>query len=143
MEKFNAELLEKAKQVKSAEELLALAEENGVRMTREQAEAYYAQMNPKSGELSDDELDNVAGGGCGGDSNFDAIRQYFDNFQNGERVYCSNLACPSCGCHYGTYYSERWPEYSERYIWVNCEKCGSNITQALEMGYSTSDILKA
>ena len=59
----NKELLEKARQANSAEELLALAKENNVEFTQEQAEAYFDQMN-KSGELSDDELDNVAGGTC-------------------------------------------------------------------------------
>lgn len=65
MENFNQELFEKAKQTKSVEELLTLAKENGVELTEEQARAYHAQVNPTSGELSDDELDNVSGGGCG------------------------------------------------------------------------------
>lgn len=64
MEKFSNELIEKAKQAKSAEELLALAKENKIEMTEEEAGAYYAQLHPTSGEISDDELDNVAGGGC-------------------------------------------------------------------------------
>lgn len=34
------------------------------------ADMYNAeQLKKKSGELADDELDNVAGGGCGGDDN--------------------------------------------------------------------------
>ncbi len=57
------ELLEQAKKASSAEELLAFAKENGVELTKEEADAYFAQIN-KSGELSDEELDNVAGGGC-------------------------------------------------------------------------------
>ena len=64
MENFNPELLEKAKQAKSAEELLVLAEENGTKMTEERAKTYYAHLHPTSGELSDEELDSVAGGGC-------------------------------------------------------------------------------
>ena len=60
---FNTELLEKAKEAKSAEELLSLAKENGIEMTDEEGAAYFAQMK-KNGELSDEELDNVAGGGC-------------------------------------------------------------------------------
>ena len=64
MTNFSEELIEKAKQAKSVEELLALAKENGMEITEEQANAYYAQLSPKSGELSDEELDNVAGGGC-------------------------------------------------------------------------------
>lgn len=60
---MNEELIAKARSAKSAEELLALAKENGVELTEEEASAYFEQLN-KSGELSDDELDNVAGGGC-------------------------------------------------------------------------------
>ena len=58
------ELTEKAKTAKSAEELLALAKENGMEYTEEGIKAFYAQLNPTFGELDDDELDNVAGGGC-------------------------------------------------------------------------------
>lgn len=64
MENINNELLEKAKQAKSAEEILALAKQNGMELTEEQAKAYYAQLHPTSGEIADDELENVAGGGC-------------------------------------------------------------------------------
>ena len=57
------ELHEKAKAAKSAEELLSLAKENGMELTESEAEEYFAQLN-KSGELSDEELGNVSGGGC-------------------------------------------------------------------------------
>mgnify|MGYP002729161089 FL=1 len=58
------ELLAKAKNAKTPEELIALAKENGTEMTEESAEAYYNLLHPQNGEVSDDELDNVAGGGC-------------------------------------------------------------------------------
>ena len=61
---LTSEIMEKAKQAKSADELLTLAKENGIEMTEEQAKAYYAQLHPASGEIADDELENVAGGGC-------------------------------------------------------------------------------
>ena len=64
MKNFTAEQIEKAKGAKSAEELLALAKEVNLEMTEEEAKAYFAQLNPEAGELSDEELDNVAGGGC-------------------------------------------------------------------------------
>jgi len=63
MTHFDEEAIAKAKQAKSVEELLTLAKESGVEMTAEQAQEYYTQLNPKSGELADDELNNVAGGG--------------------------------------------------------------------------------
>ena len=62
MTHFNEEAIAKAKQAKSVEELLTLAKESGVEMTAEQAQDIFAQLNQKPGELSDDELDNVAGG---------------------------------------------------------------------------------
>ncbi len=61
--KITPELLEKAELAKSAEELLALAKENGAEITAEEANTYFAGLNPKTGELSD-ELNDVAGGGC-------------------------------------------------------------------------------
>ncbi len=57
------DLIEKAKQAKTPEELIALAKENGEELTEESAKAYFDQFH-KTGELNDDELDNVAGGGC-------------------------------------------------------------------------------
>ena len=60
---FTPEQLTKAKAAKSAEELLALAKENGIELTEEEAAKYFADLH-KEGELSDDELDNVAGGTC-------------------------------------------------------------------------------
>ena len=64
MKGITPEMMEKAKNAKNAEELLALAKENGVAMSEDEAQMYYDQLNPKSGELSDDDLDAVAGGGC-------------------------------------------------------------------------------
>lgn len=60
---LNQELLAKAEEARSAEELLALAKENGIEMTEDSAKELYERMNA-SGELSDDELDSVSGGGC-------------------------------------------------------------------------------
>ena len=57
------EMFEKAKEAKSVEELMSLAKENGMELSKESAAAYFEEMH-KSGELSDGELDNVAGGGC-------------------------------------------------------------------------------
>ena len=61
---LNKELLTKAKAAKTAEEIMALAKENGVELTEESARAYLDLLHPKTGELADEELDNVSGGGC-------------------------------------------------------------------------------
>ena len=62
---ISKELLEKAKTAKSAEELLEMAKAENIELTEEQAAKAFAELN-KTGELSDEELDNVAGGGCQG-----------------------------------------------------------------------------
>ena len=63
---MDQELLTRAKAAKTAEELLTLAKENGIEMTAEEAQKIFAQLHSQSGELSDDELDNVSGGACYG-----------------------------------------------------------------------------
>ena len=62
---ISKELLEKAKTAKTAEELLELAKAENIELTEEQAKEYFATIHA-SGELSDEELDNVSGG-CGRD----------------------------------------------------------------------------
>ena len=54
------ELIEKAKTAKTVKELFEHAKANNVELTVEDAATYFAQLNPKCGELGDDELDNVA-----------------------------------------------------------------------------------
>ena len=61
--KFTPEQITKAKAANSAEELLALAKENGIELTEEEAKKYFADFH-KEGELADEELANVSGGAC-------------------------------------------------------------------------------
>ena len=76
------ELVAKAKEAKTPEELMALAKEAGIDMTEESAALAFEQLNSKTGELSDSELDNVSGG-CGG--GYDAGRPQ-PRFAVGETV---------------------------------------------------------
>lgn len=62
--KFTPELIEKAKTARSAEELIALAKENSIELSDDEAKNYFDKLNA-SGALSDEELDSVSGG-CGG-----------------------------------------------------------------------------
>lgn len=90
MKNLNPELLAKAKQAKSTAELLALAQENGMKMTEEQAGAYYAQLHPTAGEMADEELENVAGGGCNADDGRLVVTVGYN---------CDNWVC-TCGNSY-------------------------------------------
>jgi predicted ribosomally synthesized peptide with nif11-like leader len=65
--KLTPEMLEKAKTAKSPEELISLAKESGIELSSEQAAAYFAKLSSEDGGLTDDELDNVSGGGCFGE----------------------------------------------------------------------------
>ena len=56
------EMVEKAMQCKTAEELMALAKAEGIEITKAEAEAYLAELTDV--ELDDKVLKNVAGGGC-------------------------------------------------------------------------------
>ncbi len=84
MENFNLtpEQLEIAKAAKSPEELVKIAKSYNAEITLEQAKAF---LNPPVGELSDEELENVAGGGCS--------REEPSLIQRGPKY---NQKCPFC-----------------------------------------------
>ena len=56
------EMIEKAMQCETAEDLIALAKSEGIELTKEEAEAYLAEL--ADFELDDAMLKNVAGGSC-------------------------------------------------------------------------------
>ena len=125
MKAFNSEMIEKAKGAKSAEELLALAKENNVELGAEEAVAYFAQMNPKCGELSDEELDNVAGGACSQESSAPtcpkcgtALRsvRFNDGIDPQDRNYQLCYGCGTYGLWYGGYGWTTLPEERAKYI---------------------------
>ena len=62
---ISKELLAKAMKCDTPEELAALAKENGIEVTVEQAEAYL--MEAKDIDLDSVQLEQVDGGGCWGD----------------------------------------------------------------------------
>ena len=117
MKNFNAEMIEKAKTVKSAEELLELAKAKGVEMTADEASTYFAQLNPKSGELDDDDLDTVAGGACADSNNNDNPAVGV-----GDTVQItSEAACPTCGGKIGIVRQRKLRFY------IGCNKCDKKI----------------
>ena len=68
MNNLTPELIAKAKAAKNTEELLALAKENGVELSEEEAKTYFAQLGA-NGAVADDELESVSGGFNCGDAN--------------------------------------------------------------------------
>ena len=68
--KFTEEQMKKFSEAKSVEEVIAFAKEDGIEASEEEIKKYYNATHiaarGEEGELSDDELDNVAGGACYG-----------------------------------------------------------------------------
>lgn len=90
---MNTELIAKAKEAKTPEELMTLAKENGMEMPEESAKAYFDLIHPQSGEVADDELSNVSGGGC--------------HAKDGREIVtvahcCTGFMCKKCGGKYLT-----------------------------------------
>ena len=56
------EMIAKAMQCRTTEELMALAKSEGFEVTKEEAEAYLAELDDV--ELDSTQLKKVAGGGC-------------------------------------------------------------------------------
>ena len=107
MKNLKPEMIEKAKVAKTAEELLEIAKANNVEMTADEALTYFAQLNPKSGELDDDDLDSVAGGACSNDGdsricpNCNAVLNNAISSQD-----TMKFKCPSCNAEFASYAKE-------------------------------------
>ena len=95
---MDAKLLDEAMKAGSAKELREMAGTRGVELTEAEAENYYCRMH-RLGELSDDELSGVAGGGC-------QIKEFEVNsneVSEGDLFMCTDphtkyKTCPACGC---------------------------------------------
>ena len=92
------EQLQKAMGAGSAEALLDLAWAEGVALTAAEAEAYFTKLHPPAGELADEELEAVSGGGCGGGGSAAP-----DRLMDGMTVSLGNeTRCQGCG-HQATF----------------------------------------
>lgn len=106
--KLTLDFIEKAKQAKSAEELLSIAKENGAELTEEESNEYFALLNEPDKELFDDELDDVVGG----------VKDVFDHTLKpcgGEHFVgdgCNNYKCRYCN-------TQNVPQ-PPRYGWHSC-----------------------
>ena len=139
---MNEELLKKAKAAKSAGELLELAKANSVELTEAEAESYFSQLH-QSGELSDEELSAVAGGGC----QAEGLAHRSNDLKVGDVIRCYNTeafndhyeACP-CG---NTYFRITKLDYGrvQNQVKAVCTKCGREETLLNETGYSFTMII--
>ena len=122
---MNNDMISKAKEAKNVEELLSLAKSNHIVMTEEKAQELFKQLHAE-GELSDNELDDVAGGGCGGVK---------PKYNVGEIVAVKD----SCKCYYCGV--SRVFRVNESYIWttkgftydlscIDCDRGASDVPES-------------
>ncbi len=124
------EQIKKAKECKSAEELLALAKENGYELTAEEAEQTYAQLH-NEGEMSEDELESATGGNCG----IVGVGMMISDIQIGDIVTVDgSLSVTTYQCKNkpdgkGRCMADTWlvTGKDEKYIYTCCTKCGDKI----------------
>ena len=101
MKNLTPELIRKAKTAKCAEELLELAKANNIDLTEEEAKIYFEQLNANSA-LSDDELDEVAGGdglSCPSEEKNDAgisVGGFIQECKNCGRIARVSSRCTHC-----------------------------------------------
>ena len=97
---FTTEQITKAKQAKSAEELLEMAKASGIEMTEDEAKKYFAELH-KEGELSDDELDAVAGGDKGDPPTFNGYEMRSSRWATCDQFFLVGYGDKRCGnCKY-------------------------------------------
>ena len=116
--KLSEALIEKAKSAKTAEELIEFAKAVNIELSAEEATKAFAELH-KSGELSDDELDNVAGG-CGEEE----IPE--PKYKIGDMVISSRgFPCHTCGIYRDFQITEvhRSPDGKHTYS-IACPECG-------------------
>lgn len=96
------EMFRKAVLCKSINELSVLARENGFNLSEEDCAEIYASLHPKTGVLSDDELDSVTGAGAldGGEPRPDITCPFSFCGVKGQVVYdykgCKSYLCRAC-----------------------------------------------
>ncbi len=143
---MDKELLIKAKEAGSVEELLNLAEENNIEMEREEAERIFSRLHSE-GEIAEDDLESVSGGGCS-EADFSGPKYAMGHFVT---VGYSN--CCSCGSTtfeilgYDTKNGQEAAGYGRGVHWVpateivyrlKCSYCGgtTSLEEVYIRGYS-------
>ncbi len=111
----NSDLLQKVQQANSVEELSTFAKKNHLEVSEEEINAYYNRFH-KTGEMTDNELNNVSGGGC--------------HKTDGRLIvsiwhYCDGFKCGMCK-------SDRFETHSTKPFVVGsfsriCSRCGATV----------------
>ncbi len=117
---MNEAMMIKAKEAKSVTELMELAKSENIELTEEKAQEFFTRLHAE-GELSDDELDAVAGGGCA-----ESALEY----KEGDIVALVSKRCPDCnGSVFKITYVVKERTRMNDY-WLECSHCGLTATTA-------------
>jgi len=120
---MNKFMMEKAKEAKTAAELMELAKAENIELTEKEAQELFTRLHAE-GELSDDELGNVAGGGC---SESTALK-----YNVGDIVALVSKRCPDCnGSVFRITYAVKDATRTSDY-WLECIHCKLNSEVAWE-----------
>ncbi len=124
MKNLSNEILQKAKECKTVEELLNLAKENDFPLTEQQAAEKFNEWN-KTGELADQELENVSGGaGC-----FAPVGENVEDLHEGDLVRFKNgyLCKNSMNCNRNDVFIMKFPAECFGELYGQCNKCGRRV----------------
>lgn len=135
MQAIPGRLREKALAAESATALVGLAQAEGVSLTEAQAQTLFFRLHPTEGELSDQELEAVSGGGCRMSSNCGTGDEHTYNpyrlaVGDSVRLLKETDLCPCYGvsCHGNHFYltsiDRNWAtgEWGYRCI-IKCPEC--------------------
>lgn len=95
---MNEELLKKAKEAKTVEELKTLANQNNFDMDDDKAEKYFAHLHSNE-TLSDNELEDISGGCSGGRDYHFVTCPKCHTFQKVHGREGCSWWCSNCGYH--------------------------------------------
>ena len=115
---WTQEMRRRGAECASPEELAALARAEGLAMTDEEARALFTKLHPPAGELSDDELEAVSGGGCGGQKTPYPVGTAVGILDTRSDVPGALIRCG--GCQGTRFVVTKVVDYNT--VWVECEK---------------------
>lgn len=110
----------------SAAELMRLAADEGITLPAELAQELFDRYHPRVGHLTDEELENVCGGGCGGLAWLDPPR-----FHTGDHVMENGQTL--CGTQRGDY-------RGAQYVMTTCSSARW-VVQSVSLNSSGTDYL--
>ncbi len=133
--KIDSELIRKAENAESVEDLMRIAEENSINLERETAEEYFNKLNPPLGEIDDDEISSVTGG-CGKLETGVTFNKETDELYPGRKVYLRNeghcfgasadyrpsIYCLKPGCYSRSFHIIKKVGDEGKYL-IGCNNC--------------------